>query len=161
MIEDLKKYLINKDVEKEWYAGGQLDALRFYLDKRVLILVEYMEGGYSGECSAVLFISDKFFLWRSGFGSCSGCDALEGSNGYEYIEDTMTSVKEFDDINEIVNYLNSNNKDFLYLGEVSKEIVKKCSEFIEGISNGSKLSREELITRLKKIQIMKALEEEN
>ncbi len=157
MIEDLKKYLINKDIIKEWYAGGQLEALRFYLDKKVLILVEYMENEYQGECSAVLFADDKFFLWRGSFGSCSGCDALEGSNGYEYIEDTMTSVKEFEDIREIVAYLKSHNKDFLYSDDVSKEIVKKCSEFIDEISNGSKLSREELITRLKKIQITEAL----
>ena len=158
MIEDLKKYLINKDIKKEWYAGGQLKALEFYLDKKVLILTKYKDGGHYGECSAVLFVDNKFFLWRGSFGSCGGCDALEGSGGYGYINQTMTSIREFDDIEEIVGYLNSDDKDFLYSDEVSKNISKSCSEIIENIPNSSKMSKEELVTQIKKMQIMKALE---
>ena len=130
MIEDLKRYLINKDKpfgdeNSGWYAGGQLEALRYYFDSKVKIIAEYIEDEYQGECCAVLFVDEKYFLWRDSFGSCSGCDALDDENGYEYIEDTLTSVKEFDNIKGIIEYLSKKNRDFLYSDEVANELKSK------------------------------------
>jgi len=34
-------------------------------------------------------LGKTLILWRDGFGSCSGCDSLDGQNGYEYIKDTL------------------------------------------------------------------------
>jgi len=138
MIEDLKKYLINKDKpnginNSGWYAGGQLDALRYYFDEKVKIIAEYMEDNYQGECSALLFVDNKYFLWRDSFGSCSGCDGLEDENGYEYIEDTMTSVKEFDKLESVIDYLSSKDRDFLYSDEVSNELKSKIKSTIRTI----------------------------
>src|SRR3989304_2369645 len=69
-------------VRKEWGAGDQLRALRFYLSESIQILGEYQESDYSGVCFAILSLyrGHKYFIWRDSFGSCSGCDALDGED---------------------------------------------------------------------------------
>lgn len=82
----------NPASEYGWSAGDQLNALRAHLPT-VQVVAEYMESGYQGDCGAVLRLGDDWFLWRDGFGSCSGCDALEGEDGpggRVYIESTLT-----------------------------------------------------------------------
>jgi len=166
MIEELSKYLINedkpsKDNDSQWYAGQQLEALKFYLSSKVTILLDCNEGGYQGSVSAILFVDDKFFLWRDSFGSCSGCDGLEGGNGFEYIKQTLTSVKEFNDLRDIINYLDSDEKDYLY-GELKKEMIDKCKLVLEsiGISEGSscEFNTKELTSKLKRMIILDKLE---
>ena len=93
---------------------------------------------------------------RSDFGSCSGCDALEGSNGYDYIEDTMTSVKEFSCFNEIIDYLKSEKRDFLYSEDVCEDMIKLCDDIIKNVE-GSNLSKENLTSRIKKFLILENL----
>jgi hypothetical protein len=140
MIEDFQKHLayntqvkiLNKlegvDNDGNWYAGDQLRALRFYLIDAEII-AEATTGGYSGDVYAIIFCEDRFWLWRDGFGSCAGCDSLDGNNkemGYEYILATMTSVKEFDTISDLFNYLD-HPEDYLYDMDVLKEDLKKDS----------------------------------
>ena len=114
---DLTKYLINKDnpngkgrndYSSCWYAGGQLEALRFYLDKKVKILAEYMEDDYQGECFAILDFEGTIVIWRDSFGSCSGCDGLEDEDGYDYIKLTLQegNTRQFDSIDEAKEYVN-------------------------------------------------------
>jgi len=141
MIEDLKIHLRNpkdknqkilnaledKQEKVEWYAGGQLGALRHYLGSEAKIVATAEEGSYSGEVFAIIFVDGIYFLWRDSFGSCSGCDALDGldeDKGYDYIINTMTSVKEFCSIKEVWKYL-ENPEDYFY---ESKEILKKLKE---------------------------------
>lgn len=152
VIEDLKRYLQNpKDKNNQilnelenrpkkkdsWYAGGQLEALKHYLSSKVKILADASEGDYQGTYYAVLFVDGKYFLWRDSFGSCSGCDAIEGldeEKGYDYIVNTMTSVKEFDTLEEIWKYLKSPN-DYLYS---DIDLVKELKEsYEENKSNGN------------------------
>lgn len=138
MIEYLKKYLIKEDnpegserddYSNGWYAGNQLKALRFYLNKKVKIIAEYMEDAYEGECIALLKVGRRYFLWKDSFGSCSGCDALENENGYEYIKDTMSSVKEFKSLKEVKKYLSGESErfDWSYSEDVCKEFLDKLN----------------------------------
>jgi len=134
MIEELTKYLINKDKpnggenednSNRWGAGSQLEALRFYFDKKVKILAEFIEDDYSGECGAILQVDGKCFIWRDCFGSCSGCDALEDKNGYEYIKATMTSVKEFETVGEVKAFLIKKAMVSYFQGEGADELLNK------------------------------------
>lgn len=144
MIEDLSKYIKNpndknqqmvdvledKKKETSWYAGGQLEALQYYLSSEVKILASCGVGDYQGEYFAILFVDGKLFLWRDSFGSCSGCDSLDGSDekqGYDYIKATMTSVKEFENIEDIWKYLNKPD-DYLYSNESVLTKLKKSYE---------------------------------
>lgn len=131
MIEQLSKYLINENKPKGesrwgWGAGSQPEALRFYLDKKVEIIAEYQDDDYQGECITLLYVDDLYFLWKDYFGSCSGCDALEGCNGYEYIKDTLTSIKEFNTLNEVKYYLKaeSDKEDYSYRKDIRLKLLE-------------------------------------
>lgn len=93
---DLLDFLINEDKPNGnednlfWGAGDQLEALEFYLSKKVKILNNYKEPTYQGECFAIMKIKNNYIIWRDYFGSCPGCDALDGKNGYEYIKNTLS-----------------------------------------------------------------------
>lgn len=139
VIEELKKHIIyegndmrvrivnalaNKVDNKRWHAGDQLSALTYYLkggDGK--IVVEASDGDYEGEHYAVIFCENKYWIWRSVFATYSGCDSIENKNlqeGYEYIMDTMTGVKEFETVDLAIKYLEE---------EQSKEILygeKRC-----------------------------------
>ena len=122
---DLTKYLINEDKpagekpkeyewEPGWYAGAQLEALRFYLSPTVEMLASFMEDDYQGECFALLKVEEAFILWRDSFGSCSGCDSLEGSNGYEYIKNTLQegNTRQFNSIEDAKKYVETTDDFF-------------------------------------------------
>jgi len=106
----LEEHLINKGKSENsygWGAGQQLEALRFYLSDAVEIVEEWQEEDYQGECLAIMRVGSVIFLWRDSFGSCSGCDALEGSDGYEYIEDTLGegNTRQFDNLADAKSYI--------------------------------------------------------
>lgn len=109
---DLTKYMKNKDKPNGnshfgWYAGEQLTALKFYLDDKINFLETYMEDEYQGNCFALLKIENTYILWRDSFGSCSGCDALEDENGYDYIKNTLQegNTRQFATLDEVKEYL--------------------------------------------------------
>ncbi|MHB8552811.1 MAG: hypothetical protein ACYDAO_04405 [Thermoplasmataceae archaeon] len=106
-----------------WCAGQNIEALRYYLKPTVNIIREYREHDYQGECYALLKYKEKFILWRASFGSCSGCDALEDRNGYDYIKNTMTegNCKAFPNIPEMEKWILKNND---YLWNTLKENYK-------------------------------------
>lgn len=147
MIEELTQHLIKpneatkvlrelsdeKDRRYSWSAHEQLEALMFYFDEQVKLFCSEETGDYSGEFIAVLKAEKKFWLWRDSFGSCSGCDALDGNTieqGYNYILDTMTSVKEFEDIKSLIQYLKV-GEDVLYNDELRQKLLKKLNSMVE------------------------------
>jgi hypothetical protein len=65
-----------------WATGAQLDALKAFLGDRVEFLETYTEKAYQGDHFAVFRVKDdgRIVLWRDSFGSCSGCDSMEGES---------------------------------------------------------------------------------
>ncbi len=139
MRKDLTSFMVNKDrikgsaclpndwrKDRPWYAGEQLSALRFYLNEKVKILADFMEDDYSGDCFAILVFEDTIVLWRDSFGSCTGCDALEGNNGYEYIKMTLQegNTRQFDSLEAAKKYIEK-TKDYWW-GKFPKELFSIC-----------------------------------
>jgi hypothetical protein len=106
LMRDLKSYLRPADAE-HWSAGRQLEALRHYLDGAVVVLSEYHDDDYQGDMYAVLTDREHFWLWRDSFGTCSGCDGLQDSNGQEYIAATLAegNTRRFESLQEAREYL--------------------------------------------------------
>ena len=121
-----------------WYAGEQVEALKYYLQATdVEILWDYVEDGWEGDCFAVFRMQNKFFLWRDSFGSCSGCDCLDGSTlqeGFEYIQQTLISgnTLEFTSLGATVTYLESTDVCPLW----GNFPIAEFKTFVEGYNNG-------------------------
>ena len=94
-MSDLRDCMRNEDKprgdsEHGWSAGEQLEALAFYLDPdQVDIAATWDEGDYQGSVLAAIRLGRHWWFWHDYYGSCSGCDALENEDGYEYIADTL------------------------------------------------------------------------
>ena len=121
--EEMITPVITVDVSKgkvgKWNAGDQVDALKIYLKKEVEVLWEYTQNDYQGDCFALMKYKDQFVLWRDSFGSCSGCDALDGEDlfgGYDYIKKTMTegNCLRFDNIKDVLVFMLSPDIDYLW-----------------------------------------------
>lgn len=102
-----------------WSAGNQIEALKFYLGN-VEFLWDWQEKDYQGNCYAIFRMQIFnynirklewiYVIWRDSFGSCSGCDGLDGCNlesGREYIENTLQegNTKQFKSLDEMQNWL--------------------------------------------------------
>jgi len=126
MIEDLKICFKEKI---GWFAGDQIKALKYYLQDYGEILSEYMQDNYQGECGAVIKANRKFWVWFDSFGSCNGCDALEGQDGFKYIQDTMTNVKEFESIEDVKKFLSEKvAADYPERWDVKGNLLKNLNE---------------------------------
>ena len=121
MIEfEYKDMLMPKDAFSQyitWSAGSQIQALKFYLRADVKVIRE-LQQEWSGTCYVLMKYKRTFVLWRDSFGSCSGCDNIDGDDvltGYDYIASTMTegNCKRFKTIEEMEHWL-LNAKEYLW-----------------------------------------------
>ena len=136
---DLTQGMRNKDKPKGpddgWWAGQQMDALSFYAPEELKIIGCVQEEDYSGDIWAIAEWTGKEHRWvliKDGFGSCSGCDALEGGqDGYGYVEDVLReNTVQFLSVSDMEEYIKE-----------SKEICDadywnakaKLLEIVEGI----------------------------
>ena len=81
--------LREKDTNVYWFDFSDVE-----------ILVQYDEGGYQGDSMALLkFFSNEYFIAKWGWGSCSGCDALQAAQNNanslaELVIDFQSSISE-------------------------------------------------------------------
>lgn len=123
---DLTKYMVREDkpngplhggFDWGWSAGDQVDALEYYIDPAHIRILAYEGvGDYEGEYFAILKCEGRIIIWRASFGSCSGCDGLEGENGYEYIKDTLQegNTRQFENFEDAEDYIKVNRGDYLW-----------------------------------------------
>ena len=119
---DLTEGMRNKDKpkgedNKGWYAGCQLEAMKYYCPEKFHILKFEEYGAYQGDMLGIAVWDEngpdkRYVLWIDSFGSCSFCDPLEGSdNGYDYIEDVLRSnTWQFLSLKQIKEYLTTDFK---------------------------------------------------
>lgn len=132
-LEIIKELKDKREKDRTYYAGEQLTALKSYLDEQAFVIVSVREGDYQGEYYAIILCENKYWLWRCGFGSCSGCDSLENLNteqGFDYIMDTMSGVKEFNNETDLINYL-EHPRDYLYDSNSAKELKSLFIDYIK------------------------------
>lgn len=98
-------------VSTTWYAGNRVGMLEAYLGDRAAVLASEDEGDYQGTTFAFLKIAPgRYAIWRDSFGSCSGCDEVEGmdlTQGLEHIRGTLQegNTKQFPSVALAVAYL--------------------------------------------------------
>lgn len=103
-------------------------------------LVEVTDNDYQGDTRLLLWKDDKYGFLAFGWGSCSGCDALEAAADYEGYDAVVSlrdelweSVTWFDSKEDALSYFQSKDWDLDYWhGEEQKRFV---TESIEALSS--------------------------
>ena len=117
------------DDQQFWNAGDQIEALKFYLKSDVEVVWSFKENDYSGSCYALLKYMGQYVLWRDGFGSCSGCDMLDGRDifsGKDYIKSTFTegNCKRFDTFADVLKFVTNIEDDVFWKYEDLSNLLK-------------------------------------
>lgn len=89
------------------------------------ILLQTKIGTYSGDYIILYNENNKYQLLISGYGSCSGCDSLLACNNENdfnmLVNNIKESIKEFNSIKELVEYLE--NKDIIQWYKSEDEFI--------------------------------------
>lgn len=78
------------------------------------VLLEDHDDNYQGDSRIILKNENRFGFLNFGWGSCSGCDALQGCNSYEelgvLIESLRLSIAWFDSLQELKDYIKNEDR---------------------------------------------------
>lgn len=132
----LTEFMVNADKPNGssdwgWSAGGQVSALKFYLSPEAKFLAESYDGDYQGTYYVCFKLRDTFVLWRDSFGSCSGCDSLEGQDGFAYIKATLAegNTRQFKSLLDAITYLHE-TEDFWWKTDGVETLKSKLMELV-------------------------------
>lgn len=98
------------------------------------ILIKIDDDGHHGDSRVFYLSNGKYGILQFGWGSCSGCDALQGCETIKEIDKLMqelyASIKWFDSRDECLNWIGDHDweGDFSWYTEKDKQ-----QEFIDGI----------------------------
>lgn len=104
------------------------------------ILIQVDDGGYQGD-SRVLYEKDGKYGWlQFGWGSCSGCDALQACGNIEEAQKLMDelyeSIKWFDNAKEALDFFEKHDwkGDYSWSDEEQNEFVEKAVKKLKELS---------------------------
>lgn len=102
------------------------------------VVVKVDDKDYQGDTRALLERNGKFGLLVFGWGSCSGCDALQGCGSYEEVDELIqklnASITWFDTLQECVAYISHSDRLGSHYAHSAEwlEFVKQCSDVVNG-----------------------------
>lgn len=93
--------------EKYWYDYQPM------LDEFGEILLQVDDDDYQGDSFLIYKKDNKYGLLIFGWGSCSGCDALQACDDIDEVQELMdslyNSITWFDSLQELKNYISNND----------------------------------------------------
>jgi hypothetical protein len=130
--------LYPKAEDEDEYRGWR-DSYQPIIDALGEVLVQVDDQDYQGDSRVLLKGADgRFGHLQFGWGSCSGCDALQACDTrqelQELIDHIAGSVKWFDSPEEALGYFLTHDweGDYSWRQEEQKEYVKKAVEALQG-----------------------------
>lgn len=72
-----------------WYGASSYTPIVEYIGNPI---IEVIENDYQGTSFFLLKNGGKYGVLTFGWGSCSGCDALQGCNSYQEIDDLIEQM---------------------------------------------------------------------
>lgn len=114
-----------------WYSTGDYQPM---LEEFGSILVQVDDHDYQGD-SRLLYEKDgKYGYLIFGWGSCSGCDALQACGSQEEVQELMDSmshdIKWFDSLDELKAYFTSKDWELEWShGDETKEFIEKVLNY--------------------------------
>lgn len=101
------------------------------------ILIEIDENNYQGDSFILYKNGNKYGFLTFGWGSCSGCDALQGCNNIEEVQELMdslyNSIQWFDDLKSVKSYFETRDWKLDWIGhkEEFKDFKRKVLNYSE------------------------------
>lgn len=101
------------------------------------ILIEIDEDDYQGDSFILYKNEDKYGFLTFGWGSCSGCDALQGCNNIEEVQELMdslyNSIQWFDDLKSVKSYFETKDWDLDWIGHKQefKDFKREVLNYLE------------------------------
>ena len=128
---------VYSDIEEEpFYGPGDYDKLLESFGCEIILKVD--DDGYEGDSRVLYHLNGRYGLLIFGFGSCSGCDALQACQTFDEIEDLrkrfITSIH-WDTAEGMHHYIA--NKDweleYCYHQEETKRFIDEALKLLHGL----------------------------
>ena len=116
-----------------WGVGNYTPILRSFGN----IVVQEDEDNYSGDSLVLYDNGGEISFLRFGWGSCSGCDALQACDSYEEIDELIASlhnqIKHFDSKYDAIEFLSGHDWKGDWMPEdLYKTFVEKSLKYLKG-----------------------------
>lgn len=115
---------------KELYSSEQIEKFFGVWDYHPMleefgdILIEIDENGYQGDSFILYKNENKYGFLTYGWGSCSGCDALQACNNIEEVQELMdalyNSIQWFDSLKSVKSYFETRDWDLDWVGHTQE-----------------------------------------
>lgn len=119
-------------------AGGWFSSYDPIVEALGNVVIRVDQKDYQGD-TWVLYNNDGQYSYLCfGWGSCSGCDRLQGCDTYEEVDELIAELKEsiihFDSLDEARTYFNDEARKFNYSWHYQefKEFMKGVNTYLEG-----------------------------
>lgn len=120
----LQRTDIDDSRARRLFPREELSAYHYFGDYQPIIddfgdvLVQVDDDDYQGDTRVLLKKGGKYGFLNFGWGSCNGCDALQGCNSYsdvqQLIDELEASIDWFDTLQEAKNYICSDDRKVSY-----------------------------------------------
>lgn len=124
------KEIYEHDRFSRWYDYQPM------LDEFGEILIQVDEEAYSGDSFLIYKNDNKYGLLVFGWGSCSGCDALQACDTIDEVQELMDGLYNdiiwFDSLQELKDYLSDDSSEELkwyYYSDIFKEFREKVLNY--------------------------------
>jgi len=104
------------------------------------VLLQVDDDSYQGDSRVLLRRGDEYGILIFGWGSCTGCDALQGCNSYEDLEELRASLEadiKWMSARRLLSYIRKHDwaGDFSAINPLTKQFVQDAEGIMELIAN--------------------------
>lgn len=132
-----------KELYPDWEEGYGPGDYQPIVNSFGTVAVQVDDSDYQGD-SRVLYHDENRFGWlQFGWGSCSGCDALQACDTWSdlqgLVDDLRSQVKWFDSKDEAISFFENHSWDTDYScrSDEQKDFIQKSLVYMRGLTNES------------------------
>lgn len=107
--------LYGKELDASWFCVSSYQPM---IDSFGEVLVQVDDNDYQGDTRVVYYKDGQYGFLNFGWGSCSGCDALQACENEEEVNKLIDSleqdVKWFDSLQELKDYITDSQRKYSY-----------------------------------------------
>lgn len=120
----------------DFWAPGDYSPLLESFEYEILLKVD--DEDYQGDSRLIFRNGDQYGLLIFGWGSCSGCDMLQGCGSIEEMEElraTLHNDIKWDSLEGLLNYINTKDweLDFCWHADETKKFLTQAKELLNSL----------------------------